>query len=58
MLFQHCRPRFNPGCGKSLTLKNNPCKYNKKNITTSNNNCLKTNMIFCMTPKPRCNSCR
>ncbi len=57
MLFQHCQPRFNPGCGKSLASKNNPCKYNKKIIPTSNNS-LRTNMIFCMTPKPRCNSCR
>lgn len=57
MLFQHCQPRFNPGCGKTLASKNNPCKYNKKIIPTSNNS-LRTNMIFCMTPKPRCNSCR
>lgn len=58
MLFQRCQPRFNPGCGRALHTKHNPCKYDKKNNNNSNNNnTLKANMIFCMIPKPRCSSC-
>lgn len=60
MLFQKSTKRFNPGCGTVLSKKINPCNYNK---TVSKKNIIKTgyslkeNIVFCMIPKPRCNSC-